>query len=216
VHRNKPAIEASLKVVNVAGILDQKHGNVTVNVNGRKEKRCSIFQSMTCEEHFKIADYAFLNGFASSTGQVFVCVFNSYAKRPTKPVQNPGGEGYVKIVEEALKKIDGYTISKWDYDAFMAQMDAGKAAEAKDLHKAVEIYVKASKNEQARLAALALTRVQELDQQGAAIVADAEKLAAQDPGKAKEALRKVIREYAPLECSKKAAEVLKLISEKGK
>src|SRR5262245_46584480 len=124
IHRNKPAVEASLKVVNVVGILDQKHGNLFVNVNGKKERRCSIFPSVTCEEHFKVADYAFTNGFLSSTGQVFVCVFNSNGKRPTKPAGNPGGDGYVKIVEEAIRKIDGYTISKWDYDAFMAQMDA--------------------------------------------------------------------------------------------
>src|SRR5687767_7998099 len=131
VHKSKMAIEASLKVVNVVGILDQKHGSVQVNVNGRREKRCPIVPGMTCEEHFNIADYAFLNGFPTSTGQVFVNYWTSAGKRPTKPVGNPGAEGYVKIVEEALAKIDGPTIPKPDYDAFMVQLDAAKRAHEK-------------------------------------------------------------------------------------
>jgi hypothetical protein len=77
VHRSKSAIEASLKVVNVVGILDRKHGSTNVMVNGRKEKRCSIVPGMTCDEHFAIADYAFLNGYDSVDGQVFVNVWSN-------------------------------------------------------------------------------------------------------------------------------------------
>jgi hypothetical protein len=217
VHRSRPAIEISLKVVNVVGILDQKHGSTSVMVNGRKEKRCSIVPAMTCEEHFKIADYAFLNGYPSSDGQVFVNVWNNQGKRPTKPVQNPGSEGYIKIVEEALAKIDGPTISKPDYDAFMVQMDAAKAAEEKrDIHKSIEILLKAAKYPIAKLAAMADERLREINEQGSLHVAEAERLVSENLSKSKETLKRVSKEYAPLECSKKAAEVLKRLTEKAK
>jgi hypothetical protein len=216
VHRSKIAIEASLKVVNLVGILDQRHGHTYVVVNGRKEKRCSIVPSMTCEEHFKVADYAFLNGFASATGQVFVCVFNKNGKLPNKPAGNPGGEGYVKIVEAALKKIDGFTIGKLDYDAFMAQLDAAQAARGKDLRKAIDILVKAAANPQAGLAVLAQQKMGEIDGEGFAHVDEAERLAKENPAKAKDTLKQLIAKYAPLECSKRAEAILKQINEKGK
>lgn len=216
-HRSKPAIEVSLKVVNVVGILDQKHGSTFVNVNGRKEKRCSIVPGMTCEEHFKIADYAFLNGFPSSDGQIFVNVWSHQGKRPGKPVQNPGSEGYIKIVEEALAKIDGPTISKPDYDAFKALLDASKAAQEKrEIHKAIEILLKAAKNPIAKLAAIADERLREINEEGSLHVAEAERLVSENLPKSKETLKRVSKEYAPLECSKKAAEVLKRLTEKAK
>ena len=215
-HRSRNAVEASLKVVNLVGILDQKHGNTYVNVNGRKEKRCSIVPSMTCEEHFKVADYAFLNGFASSTGQVFVAVFNKNGKLPNKPAGNPGGEGYVKIVEAALKKIDGYSIHKLDYDAFMVQLDAAEAARGKDLRKAIDLLVKAAANPQAGLAALAHQKMGEIDVEGSAHVAEAERLSKENPAKGKDALKQLIAKYAPLDCSKRAEEILKKLNDKGK
>lgn len=217
VHRNQPAIEASLKVVNVVGILDQAHGSSYVMVNGRKEKRCSIFPTMTCEEHFKIADYAFLNGFASSDGQkqVLICVFNSQGKRPGKWIHNPGGEGYVKMVEDAVKKIDAQTISKPVYDAFMAQMDAAKQLQDKhELRKAIDILLKASQHEIKRLGGIADERVREINEEGSGRVTEAEGQATKDLAKAKEALKQVIRDYAPLDCSKRAEEVLKRLSGK--
>lgn len=215
--RNSAAVETSLKVVNVVGILDQTHGSQMVMVNGRKEKRCSLLPSMTCEEHFKIADYAFTNGHAGTKGfqQILVNVWNMEGKKPGKPVHNPGGEGYIKIVEEALKKIDGSTVGKLEYDAFMAQMDAAKAFQDKgQLSKAIDLLVKAAAHPSDRLAPLADQRVRELNEQGSGKVSEAETQATKDVAKAKMILKEVIRDYAPLDCSKRAAEVLKRLNEK--
>ncbi len=216
--KTKVAIEASLKVVNVVGILDQKHGSTTVMVNGRKEKRCSIVPAMTCAEHFEIADYAFKNGWPSSTGQVFVNVFNSSGKRPNKPVGNPGGEGYVKIVEDALAKGDGTTtIAKPEYDACMERLNAAKVArERKELRRAIDILLKAAQNPIPRLANLADDRVREIDEEGAAHVGEAERMLSENEAKAKESLKRIVEKYSPLECSKKAVEILKKLAEKAK
>ncbi|HZN62048.1 MAG TPA: hypothetical protein VFC90_06550 [Planctomycetota bacterium] len=216
-HKSKTAIEASLKVVNVVGILDLKHGSTTVMVNGRKEKRCSIVPAMTCEEHFKIADYAFLNGYDSVTGQVFVNVWNSLAKKPSKPVGNPGAEGYVQIVDEAIRKIDGTIILKPDYDAWAIQMDAARVAqEKKDVRKAIDILSKQTKNEIAKLAGLAEERLRAVNEEGSSLVAEAEKQAKENLAWSKETLKRVIREYAPLDCSKTATIILKRLEEKGR
>jgi hypothetical protein len=217
VHKSKMSIEASLKVVNVVGILDQKHGSVNVNVNGRKEKRCSIVPGMTCEEHFNIADYAFLNGYPSSYGQVFVNYWTSAGKRPTKPVGNPGAEGYVKIVEEALAKIDGPTIPKPDYDSFMAQMDVAKRAQDKrETRKAIDLHLKASKNPHARLAGLANEQLAMINDEGGQHLAEAERTASESVVKAKDMLKQVIERYSPLDCAKKATDLLKRLIDKGK
>ena len=214
--RSLNSIEASLKVVNVLGILDQKHGFKYVTVNGRREKRCLVAPTMTCEEHFKIADYAHLNG-VEGKGQVLVAVFNSLGKNPTKPVGNPGGEGYVKIVEEALSKIEGPTIWKPDYDRFMAQMENAKEAERRrELHRSIEILLKASKDPIEKLAKLADRRVQEINEQGDLQVAEAENRFKEDPAKSKETLRRVAQDYDPLACSKRAAELLKKLGDKGR
>lgn len=211
------AIESSLKVVNVVGILDQKHGHTSVVVNGKKEKRCSIVPGMTCDEHFTIADYAFTNGFASSKGQLFVCYFNNNGKRPSKPVGNPGAEGYVEIVKEALAKIDGPTIPKPDYDAFMVQMEvAQRAREKREISRAIGLFQKAAKNEHARLAGLANERLVEINDEGLAHVGEAERIAWEQLQKAKDQLKMVIEKYSPLDCAKKAAEILKRLNEKGK
>jgi hypothetical protein len=215
--RSSAAIESSLKVVNVVGILDQTHGGQMVMVNGRKEKRCSLLPMMTCEEHFKIADYAFTNGHVGTKGfqQILVNVWNMEGRKPQKPVHNPGGEGYVKIVEDALKKLDGSTVGKLEYDAFMAQMDAAKSLQDKGhLPKAIEILVKAAAHPSPRLAPLADQRVRELNEQGSGRVSEAETQATKDVAKAKMILKEVIRDYAPLDCSQRAAEVLKRLNEK--
>ena len=165
----------------------------------------------------KIADYAFTNGHAGSKGfqQILVNVWNMDGKKPGKPVHNPGGEGYIKIVEEALKKIDGTTVGKLEYDAFMAQMDAAKAFQDKGhLSKAIDLLVKAAAHPSGRLAPLADQRVRELNEQGSGKVSEAETQATKDVAKAKMILKEVIRDYAPLDCSKRAAEVLKRLNEK--
>ena len=207
------AIEASLKVVNVVGILDQKHGSTSVLVNGRKEKRCSIVPGMTCEEHFNIADYAFLNGFASSNGQVFVNYWNLSAKRPSKPVGNPGAEGYVKIVEEAVGKIDGPMIWKPDYDSFMDQMDAAKRAKDKvETRKAIDILLKAAKNPSARLGEIANEKLREINDEGLTHLAAAEQQVSENKAKAKETLKAIVQKYAGLEVATRAAALLKKLN----
>lgn len=211
------AIEWSLKVVNVIGILDQKHGSTQVMVNGRKEKRCSIAPGMTCEEHFNIADYAFLNGFPTSTGQLFVCYWNNNGKRPSKPVGNPGAEGYVELVKEALSKIDGPTIPKPDYDSFMDQMDiATKAREKHETSRAIGLFQKAAKNPHARLIALATEQLNLINDEGQAHVGEAERIAWENLTKAKDQLKQIISKYATLECAKNAETLLKRLIEKGK
>lgn len=207
------AIEASLKVVNVVGILDQKHGSTSVLVNGRKEKRCSIVPGMTCEEHFNIADYAFLNGFPSSNGQVFVNYWTFSGKRPTKPVGNPGAEGYVKIVEEAVGKIDGQMIWKPDYDAFMVQMDLAKRAKDKvETRKAIEILLKAAKNPSARLTELANEKLREINDEGLAHLTVAEQQMSENKTKAKESLKAIVQKYAGLDVATRAEALLKKLN----
>ncbi|HZL72280.1 MAG TPA: hypothetical protein VFC86_07460 [Planctomycetota bacterium] len=217
-HRSKVAIEWSLKVVNVIGILDQKHGNSQVMVNGKKEKRCSIVPGMTCDEHFGIADYAFLNGFPTSGGQLFVCYWNNNGKRPSKPVGNPGAEGYVEMVKEALAKIDGPTIPKPDYDTFMEQMDvAQRAREKKETAKAIGLYQKAAaKTAHPRLAALANEQLALVNEEGLAHVGEAERLSWENLQKAKDQLKQVIAKYPGLDCAKAAEDLLKRLIEKGK
>jgi hypothetical protein len=59
-------------------------------------------------------------------------------------------------------------------------------------------------------------RLREINEQGALHVAEAERLVSENLSKSKETLKRVSKEYAPLECSKKAAEVLKRLTEKAK
>src|SRR5262245_1192677 len=182
-----------------------------VMVTGRKEKRCSLLPTITCEEHFTIADYAGTKG----VQQILINGWNQEGRKPGKPEHNPGGEGYIKMVEEALKKIDGTTVGKLEYDAFMAQMDAAKAAQDKGhLSKAIDLYLKAAANPNVRLAPIADQHVRELNEQGSGKVSEAETQAGKDLPKAKLILKEVIRDYAPLDCSKRAAEVLKRLNEK--
>ncbi|HEU4339528.1 MAG TPA: hypothetical protein VFS19_05630 [Planctomycetota bacterium] len=209
-HRGKTAIEASLKVVNVVGILDQKHGSTSVVVNGKKEKRCPIVPAMTCEEHFNIADYAFLNGFPSANGQVFVNYWTMKGKRPSKAVGNPGAEGYVKIVEEAVGKIDGQMIWKPDYDSFMEQMELAKRWKEKvETRKAIDVLLKAAKNPGVRLAAMANEMLNEINDEGLTHLTAAEQEAATHPAKARESLKAIVQKYSPLEVATRASNLLK-------
>ena len=212
--RSKSSVDASQKVVTLVGILDRKHGSVPTNVNGRRERRCTIVPSMTCEEHFLIADHAYKE-FFEATGQVFCVALNPQGKSPTKPVPTPTGDAYVKVVEEALSKVDGYSISKADYDAVIPKLDAATALEEKgEFAKSFEILQKAAKHPVEKLAKMAEERIRMLDGRGEDLINQAKLLMDKEPAKAKELLRKVVKEFAPLPCSKKAEELLKSGGEK--
>jgi hypothetical protein len=214
--RSRSSAEASQKVVTLVGILDRKHGSIPVTINGRREKRCSIVQSMTCEEHFLIADHAYKE-FFEATGQVFCVALDPRGKNPTKPVPTPSGDAYAKVVEEALAKIDGTSISKADYDAVIPQIDAAAGAVARgEIHKAIEALQRASKTSVEKLRRMAEERLQELDGRGDGLIEEARQLLEKDPAKAKEILRRVASQYPPLACAKKAEELLKSTSEKGR
>jgi len=209
VHRNKAAIAASLKTVNVIGILDMKHSKITVTVNGRKEKRCSIVPSMTCEEHFKISDYAHLEGLEVS-GQVFVSVFTPEGKKPTKAVGNPGGDGYIKIVEQALAGLTGERISKADYETAIPHYDAAIDLVGKgEVRKGIELLSKVAKHKVEKFRRMGEEMLHQLDMAGEGQIEQARRLMADDPAKAREILRKVAEQYVPLACAGKAQEALK-------
>jgi len=209
VHRSKNAIAASLKTVNVIGILDMKHGKITVTVNGRKEKRCSIVPSITCEEHFAISDYAHKEGVEGS-GQILVSVFTPEGKKPTKPIGNPGGDGYVKIVEEALGGLTGERISKADYDSAIPHYDAAIDAVGRgEIKKGIELLSKVAKHKLEKFRKMGEEILQQLDRQGEALIDQARRQAAEDPVKARETLRRVAEQYVPLPCAAKAQEALK-------
>jgi len=209
-------VDASIKGVTLVGILDRKHGSIAVNVNGRREKRCSIVSSLTCEEHFLIADHA-CKEFFEGQGTVLSVALDPRGKNPTKPVTTRTGEEYVKLLEEALAKIDGQSISKADYDAVIPNLDAADALVAKgEVRKAIETVQKAAKTPVEKLRLMTEEKLNEIDGRGENLVEEARQLLEKDPVKAKDILRRVASQYPPLACAKKAEELLKSAAEKGR
>jgi hypothetical protein len=108
-------------------------------------------------------------------------------------------------------------ISKPDYDAFMDKFDVAEYARSKkELRKAIDRYVDLSKHEIRRLADLAEQPLREINDEGMAHVTEAERIAWENPARARESLKLVMSKYAPLDCSKKAEELLKKLAEKAR
>ncbi|HTF56270.1 MAG TPA: hypothetical protein VK661_03305 [Planctomycetota bacterium] len=209
-------MDASIKGVTLVGILDRKHGSIPVTINGRREKRCSIVPSITCEEHFLIADHA-CKEFFEGEGTVLSVALDPRGKNPTKAITTRTGESYVKLLEEALGKIDGTSISKADYDLVIPLLDAAAASVTRgEVRKAIEMVQKAGKTAVERLQRMTEERLNEINAQGEGQVDEARQLLEKDPTKAREILRRVASQYPPLACAKKAEELLKAPAEKGR
>jgi hypothetical protein len=94
-------------------------------------------------------------------------------------------------------------------------MDAAQVArDKKDVRKAIDILVRATKNEIVKLANLSDERLRSVNDEGASLVAEAEKQAKENLAWSKQTLNRVAKEYAPLDCSKTAALVLKRLEGK--
>jgi hypothetical protein len=120
---------------------------------------------------------------------------------------------------DALAKVPGLHVAKDEYDGAKAQVVNGANLVKKDeIKKAIEVFTKLTKHANEMLRPLGTKELEALEMSGSARVEAAIQTMAQPNGEeaAKKELKKVADEYPPLNCSKKAAEVLKMMAEKGR
>lgn len=220
---NPAVVTASKNIVCVVGMAGHKgwetnHGSREVKQGGEKVKMCKHYTGIVCTDHVET--------FKELTPKLFG---NKVFPMPHHIFYSPGGEelrrssGVVDAKQlaqefaEALAKVSGTFLTRDEYEAGRSQIAAGLALVKKDeIKKAIDVFTKLTKHKHDRLVAMGAKELQALDAGGSARVDAAIQTLQSNEAEGKKELKKVAEEYAPLDCAKKAQEVLKLMAEKGR
>ena len=216
-------IAASKNLVLVVGhagakVWDTTHGSREIKKGTEKFKVCKIYEGIVCEDHVEV--------FKDRTPPLFK---NATFNMPHHLYFSPAGEELfrnwgsqvelLKDFETALAKVPGTHVAKGDYDAAKGQVAQGAALVKKDeIKKAIDVFTKLTNHKNELLRPLGTKELEALEASGnARYEAALQQMETQNgEEQAKKELKKLADEYSPFPCSKKAAEVLKLMAEKGR
>ena len=220
---NPAVVTASKNMVNIVGHAgargwDTTHGMKEIKKGADKTKVCKIYNNIVCEDHVA----AFKDRVPPSFGnKVFETPHYLYFTPAGEEmfrnfgVKNP--QEMAKDFADALAKVSGAHLSKDDYDAAKAQIATAASHVKKDeIKKAIEIFTKLTKHANELVRPLGSKELASLESNGDARVETAIQTLGTNEEEGKKELKKVAEEYAPLACSKKAADILKLMAEKGR
>ncbi len=225
---NPAVITASKNMVCVVGHAgtgarnswDTNHGSREVKVGSEKVKMCKIYTGIVCSDHVEIfkerAHPVFKN-------QVFATPHHIYYTPAGEEMMRNAGtktpQDLARDFADMLAKVGGDHVSKEEYEGARGQIREGLAAVKKDeIKKAIEIFTKVSHHKNALLHPMGKKELDALEVSGNARYDAALQTLETQNGEeqAKKELKKIAEEYKPLPCSQKAAEILKLMAEKGR
>ena len=199
---------------------DTNHGSKEIKQGTEKIKVCKLYNSLVCSDHVEI--------FKDRVPAIFG---DKVFPTPTHVYYSPAGEelsrvagaitpqALAKDMNDAVAKVSGNHISKDEYDAAKKELAGGAALVKKDeIKKAIELFTKMTKHKNEMLRPLGQKELDSLESSGHGRVQAALQLMESQGGEeqAKKELKKVADEYPPLPCAKEAAEVLRLMAEKGR
>jgi hypothetical protein len=199
---------------------DTTHGSKEIKQGADKVRVCKIYPNIVCSDHVDI--------FKERAGAVFGDkVFATphhlyYTPTGEEMFRNAGvksAQELAKDMTDALSKVTGTHVPKDEYDAAKAEIAKGAAHVKKDeIKKAIELFTKMANHKNVQLQPMGKKELDALSASGDARYNTALQTLETQGGEeqAKKELKKIADEYAPLPCAKKAAEILKLMAEKGR
>jgi len=201
-----------------AKVWDTTHGSREVKQGTEKVKMCRIYTGIVCSDHVEI--------FKDRTpplfkNQAFAMPHHVYCSPAGEELfRNAGAKTAAELAKDfadALGRVVGNHLSKDDYESAKKVIANGANFVKKDdIKKAIEVFTKLSQNANELLRPLGTKELDALEASGSARVDAAMETLKSSEEQGKKELKKVADEYVPLPCAKKAAEVLKLMSEKGR
>jgi uncharacterized protein YaaN involved in tellurite resistance len=121
-----------------------------------------------------------------------------------------GGSELVKMMNENLAKVPGEHVSAADWAGAKKMLaDAAESMGKEDFKKAIELATKVAKHRVKAVAALAEETQKAIAEKGDALLEEAKGKIESDKAEAKKLLKKVSEQFKPLECAKKALDLLK-------
>ena len=197
---------------------DTNHGSREVKQGTEKIKMCKIYTGIVCADHVEI--------FKDRTpplfkNQTFAMPHHVYCTPAGEELfRNAGAKTAADLVTDfnsALTKVGGLHVSKDEYDSAKKVVANGASLVKKDeIKKAIEVFTKLSQHANELLRPMGKKELDALEASGSARVDAAMETLKSSEEQGKKELKKVADEYGPLPCAKKAAEVLKLMAEKGR
>ena len=194
------------------------HGMREVKKGADKVKMCKIYTGIVCSDHVEIFKERAYPVFKNKTFDMPHHIY--YTPTGEELFRNAGAktaQDLAKDFADALAKVTGKHVGKDEYDTAKGQVETAAGHIKKDeIKKAVEILTKLSKSPNELLQPMGTKELDALEATGNARVEAAMQTLQSSEDEGKKELKKVAEEYAPLQCSKKAAEVLKLMAAKGR
>ena len=200
---------------------DTSHGMKEIKQGTEKVKVCKIYgASLVCSDHVEIFKERVPAVYGDKTFPTPFHIYYSPAGEELSRVE--GAVTPQKLAEDmaaALARVTGNHVGKDDYEATKAQVSTAKAHVKKDeIKKAIELFTKITKHKNEMLRPVGQKELDALESSGHARVQTALQTLETNNGEeaAKKELKKVAEEYVPLPCAKEAAEILRLMAEKGR
>jgi hypothetical protein len=197
---------------------DTTHGSREVKQGTEKVKMCKIYTGIVCSDHVEV--------FKDRTpplfkNQTFAMPHHVYCSPAGEELfRNAGAKTAADLTTDfatALAKVGGLHVSKDEYEGAKKVVAHGANFVKKDeIKKAIEVFTKLTQHANELLRPLGTKELDALEASGSARVDAARETLQSSEEQGKKELKKVADEYAPLPCSKKAAEILKLMAEKGR
>lgn len=201
-----------------AKVWETNHGSTEIKQGKDKIKMCKIYAGIACADHVEVSKeriaQIFGNKVYATPHHLF---YNPKGEELSRSSGTVSPQQLAKDFADALAKVEGTHVAKEDYDKVMVSVREGQAAVKKDeIKKAIAAFQKAAKHENPRLKALADKELEALQVSGEARVEAAIKAMGTSEEDGKKELKKVADEYPPLDCAKKAAEILRVMGEAGR
>ncbi|MBI2933055.1 MAG: hypothetical protein HYY16_15535 [Planctomycetes bacterium] len=211
---NDKLIAMSRNFVNV--VCHHETGHDREVVIGREKKlMCSKYWGIACDVHSRLYQEAG-NTYEGITGVPCTVFADPTGKELFREAGGLGASELIDQMEKALKQVPGEKIPYEIWAAAKKQVADGEAAFAKeDFKKAVEAWTKVAKMKLKGVKALGEEALKKAEEKGNELLQEGESKIESEKEEAKKILKKVADQFKPLECAKKAAELLKGLG-KGK
>jgi len=192
------------------------HGTKEIKQGKDKYKVCKIYSTITCDDHVETGKTKWNDFFGDKTVPLPQHVFvDASGKELSRKAGSVTGPDFVKLINEAVAKVEGAKVPKGDYDGARSAIRDGEALVRKDeIKKAIAAFTKVTKSTHPSLAKLGDDQLKGLQVSGDARVEAAIQQMGTNVDEAAKVLKKVADEYKPLECATKAADILKAMAEK--
>lgn len=202
-------IAMSKNFVNVVAHGEKGHKTREVLVGKEKQTWCEEYWGISCDVHEKAAQITgkFMKG-GYGTPTTVICDPDG-----NELDRNPGAMGageLVKFMEKNLAKIPGPKVGFAEWSAALKSVAAVDGHLEKDeFKKAVEAWQKLAKSKLKAVQEMAEAAKKKLEERGEALLSEAESKLESAVEEAKALLKKVAEQFKPLDCAKKAADLLK-------